>query len=340
MAFFQDPNAPTLRPQGPFDAQPNSDATGSQGLNANAPTALPGGGSVTYGPNGQVLSGVSGPGAAAPTAGGAAPPFDPKNPAAVDAWLAYMAKQPGVDPSVGNDPNYWKQKILSGELGPDAGYIQSKMTQTPGSGQAAGGSLQGAMGGMGGDMLAPYTGQFSAPTGTDDPGFQFAVQQGQAGIQRSAAAKGTLLTGGTLKDLASYTTGAALQDYSGAYNRALQTFGTNYDVFRNNQNDPFNKLYATTNLGLGAASGYSGSLGQGNSLYADATNPTNRINLGIDAGNIGGQNAINQGNQQTGYANAGGNLANALVPWFNRPKTTATYNPSTNPSGYGGYGAT
>jgi len=51
------------------------------------------------------------------------------------------------------------------------------------------------------------------------PGYQFAFSEGQRGIQSSAAARGTLLTGGTLKALAQYGTGLADQTYGEAVNR-------------------------------------------------------------------------------------------------------------------------
>lgn len=49
-----------------------------------------------------------------------------KDPTYVDALIAYWAGQPGANPSLSRDPNYWRNKILSGELGPDEKYIISK----------------------------------------------------------------------------------------------------------------------------------------------------------------------------------------------------------------------
>ncbi len=53
------------------------------------------------------------------------------------------------------------------------------------------------------------------------PGYQFAFDEGQRAVQSSAAAKGTLLTGGTLKELARYGTGVADQTYDAAARRFL-----------------------------------------------------------------------------------------------------------------------
>lgn len=84
-----------------------------------------------------------------------------------------------------------------------------------------------------------------------DPGYQFALQQGQDAIQRSAAAKGTLLTGGTLKDLAGYTAGAAAQDYGNIFNRQLQLAGLGSGL----QNQAFNQNLGLADLGYAAAQG-------------------------------------------------------------------------------------
>ncbi len=126
-----------------------------------------------------------------------------------------------------------------------------------GEGGAAGGYAGGGSTGLAnGSLMAPWTGQFRAPTAEEalnSPGLQFAIQQGQQGIQNSAAAKGTLLTGGTLKDLTAYGTGAALQGYGDAYNRAVGEYGINRENFYANQDRPFSKLYNLSSLGAGAA---------------------------------------------------------------------------------------
>lgn len=82
------------------------------------------------------------PALAPPSQGGlGAAPFTPggshQDPAYVDSFIAHMGQQPGVNPSVKNDPNYWKGKISSGELGTDQNYWSQKM-MTP-EGAPAGG---------------------------------------------------------------------------------------------------------------------------------------------------------------------------------------------------------
>lgn len=61
----------------------------------------------------------------------------------------------------------------------------------------------------------------------DDPGFQFRIDQGRKALEASAAGKGILRSGGTLKDLLSYGQNFASQEYGRVYDRALQEYDTN-----------------------------------------------------------------------------------------------------------------
>lgn len=73
-------------------------------------------------------------------------------------------------------------------------------------------------------------GTFKAPTleeAQNQPGYSFGLQQGEAALQNSAAARGTLRTGGTLKDLFNYANNAATQNYGNVYGQDLSTFNTN-----------------------------------------------------------------------------------------------------------------
>lgn len=91
---------------------------------------------------------------------------------------------------------------------------------------------------------------FSAPTGVteqNDPGYQFRLAQGQKALENSAAARGSLLTGGTAKALNDYAQGSASSEYGNVYNRALQSYQTN----ANNQ-------FQLANMGENAATNLSG----------------------------------------------------------------------------------
>ncbi len=65
-----------------------------------------------------------------------------------------------------------------------------------------------------------------------DPGYMLRVKEGQDALERSAAARGVLRTGGTLKDLLKYNQNFASQEYNTAYQRALQAHQANYAIER------------------------------------------------------------------------------------------------------------
>jgi hypothetical protein len=71
---------------------------------------------------------------------------------------------------------------------------------------------------------------FKAPTAEEaaqNPGYQFALDQGRKALENSAAAKGVLRTGGTLKDLFSWGNQFGERNYNDVFGRDLTTYGTN-----------------------------------------------------------------------------------------------------------------
>lgn len=64
----------------------------------------------------------------------------------------------------------------------------------------------------------------------NEPGYKFAAQEGQQGIERSAAARGALRTGGTLKDIGSWLTDFAARNYGDANSREFQRQMADYQV--------------------------------------------------------------------------------------------------------------
>jgi hypothetical protein len=90
----------------------------------------------------------------------------------------------------------------------------------------------------GGTYQAPeWTEQFAAPTMAQaeaEPGYKFALQQGQRGLEGAAAARGSVLSGGTQKALANYNRTAAEGNYSNVYNRALGEYGQRRQNFAGN----------------------------------------------------------------------------------------------------------
>ena len=67
-----------------------------------------------------------------------------------------------------------------------------------------------------------------APTAADlefDPGYQFRLSEGQRALERSAAARGGLQGGGTLRALTRYSQGEASQEYANAFDRFMRQQG-------------------------------------------------------------------------------------------------------------------
>jgi hypothetical protein len=64
----------------------------------------------------------------------------------------------------------------------------------------------------------------------NDPGYQARVMAGQQGLERSAAAKGLLRTGGTLQGISDYNQASGAQEYGNAYARGLQAYDRDYNV--------------------------------------------------------------------------------------------------------------
>lgn len=73
----------------------------------------------------------------------------------------------------------------------------------------------------------PY-GDFVAPDpNATSKAMAFRAAEGQKAIERSAAARGTLLNGGTLKALEGFRQGLASTEYDNDFNRALSAYETN-----------------------------------------------------------------------------------------------------------------
>jgi hypothetical protein len=121
---------------------------------------------------------------------------------------------------------------------------------------------------------------FQAPTGateSNDPGYQFRLQQGQQALENSAAARGGLLTGNTGQALEQYGQNYASNEYGNVYNRAMNDYNTNVL-------GPYNRLSALAGVGQ-QAQATSAQQGQ---------NAANTVtNIDLTAGQQQGQDAQN-----------------------------------------------
>jgi len=104
----------------------------------------------------------------------------------------------------------------------------------------------------GGELLKPWDTPFNAPTDItmqNDPGYAFRLAEGQKILERSAAAKGNLLTGGTAKALERFGQDYASNEYGNVYERAMREYGQKYDIFQNNQANKYNRLAGLAGIG-------------------------------------------------------------------------------------------
>ena len=122
-----------------------------------------------------------------------------------------------------------------------------------------------------------------------DPGYAFRLEQGNRGVQASAAARGGVLSGGTLKALARYNQDSASQEYGAAYNRWTQ-----------NTTDRYNRIAAVAGVGQTATN---------SGIAAGANNTANQM---AGAGQVA-SNTLAAGNARASQYVATGNAIGGAV---------------------------
>jgi hypothetical protein len=136
--------------------------------------------------------------------------------------------------------------------------------------------------GLGGDTGAAgygkYARDFSMADYQADPGYAFRLKAGTDALRHQAAARGGLISGGTLKGMQDYAQGAASQEYGNAFNR--------YQTNRANQLQPLGSLMSS---GQAAASNQAGQAGQ---YGVNAGNMMMQAGQAIGAGQLGMANTL------------------------------------------------
>ena len=151
--------------------------------------------------------------------------------------------------------------------------------------------------GIGGTAGAPgygkyATAEFSADKFKTDPGYAFRMSEGMKALERSAAARGGLLSGATLKGTQRYGQDLASQEYQNAFNR--------YQAERAGTLNPFQALAGTAQSSANTLSGQAGQMGSNISNALGAYGSAAQGNI-IGAGNaqasgyMGAANAIGGG---------------------------------------------
>ncbi len=137
--------------------------------------------------------------------------------------------------------------------------------------------------GLGEDKTAPgfgkyATAEFGMDKFTADPGYAFRMSEGMKALERSAAARGGLLSGATLKGTQRYGQDLASQEYQNAFNR--------FQAERAGTLNPFQALAGTAQTSANVLGGQAGELGR--QLGSNIIGAGNAA----AAGQIGSANAI------------------------------------------------
>jgi len=139
--------------------------------------------------------------------------------------------------------------------------------------------------GIGGNAGAAGYGKYARDFGMSDfeadPGYAFRLSEGEKALERSAAARGGLLSGGTGKALARFGQDYGSNEYTNAFNR--------YQTNRSNQLNPLQSLTGAGQSSTNTLTNAAGNLGA-----AEAANITNAGNARASS-YIGQANALNQG---------------------------------------------
>lgn len=237
----------------------------------------------TQPPNG--VGSPSAPGTGGPPSGG-----NFSDPTYAGQFIDWYANQPGADPTLKSDRNYWLQKLTSGELGSDPNYIISKFM---GAGSGGGSGAAGGTGQVdpytaptpGGDLANPLKiAPMTMPTLADllsSPGYQVGLDTIFKGIERHQAAQGSVLDGGARSALIKGGEDYAQTKYNDLVNQFTNLYQTN----------------ASTGLNVRQQNNTEFQQGVGNNLnqynaryqaYKDAiNNQFNLANLGLQATQAG-----------------------------------------------------
>jgi hypothetical protein len=140
--------------------------------------------------------------------------------------------------------------------------------------------------GLAGDTNAADFGQYAKPFGAEafekDPGYAFRQSEGMKALERSASARGGLLSGGALKGIQRFGQDLASQEFGNAFNR-----------YTTERAARLGTLGSLTGAGQSASNIMTGAAGQYGSQTAGNT---------LARGQATAQNALNRGEATAGMA--------------------------------------
>jgi hypothetical protein len=162
--------------------------------------------------------------------------------------------------------------------------------------------------GIGGDKAAAGYGSLGKSFGTEqfqqDPGYAFRQSEGMKALERSAAARGNLLSGSTLKGVQRFGQDLASQEYQNAFNR--------YQVERSAKLNPLQSLMGSGQSATNVLTGAAGQMGQNEA--------SNLYNAGQAraSGYVGQANALSNALGQVAGIASNYPTQNALIGYYNR----------------------
>ena len=162
--------------------------------------------------------------------------------------------------------------------------------------------------GIGGDQNAPGYGSMAQPFGTQqfqqDPGYAFRQSEGMKALERSAAARGGLLSGGTLKGIQRFGQDLASQEYQNAFNR--------YQIERSARLNPLQSLMGSGQSATNVLTGAAGQMGQNEA--------TNLYDAGAAraSGYVGSANALSNALGGIGQMAIQAPMTNAMIDYYKR----------------------
>jgi hypothetical protein len=139
--------------------------------------------------------------------------------------------------------------------------------------------LLGLGGNTGATGYGKYAQDFSMSDFQADPGYAFRLSEGQKALERSAAARGGLISGGALKAATRYGQDMGSQEYGNAYSR--------YQTNRTNQLAPLGSLMASGQAATAGTAANAGTYG------TNAGNAITQAGQAIAAGQLGAGNSWN-----------------------------------------------
>lgn len=160
--------------------------------------------------------------------------------------------------------------------------------------------------GIGGDKTAAGYGSLGKAFGTEqfqqDPGYAFRQSEGMKALERSAAARGNLMSGSTMKGIQRFGQDLASQEYQNAFNR--------YQTERAAKLNPLQSLMGSGQSAANTLTGAAGQMGQNEA--------SNLYNAGQAraSGYIGQANALSGALGQIGSIASQIPMQNAMVNYY------------------------